>query len=125
MVSPNERCFNDTSAKDIWLPCALNGGTTAGLHIDEEARFQAHYTIIADRDTGTHADLRFATLTRASGDQQPIVSEAIFVSRHSGTPIALFTGNRPALLSANYWGLGPAAKRTKKDAQTRSNPSGA
>jgi hypothetical protein len=78
MVSPNERCFSDTSAKDIWPPCAQNGGT-AVLHIDEGARFQAHYTIIADRDTGTHTDSRFATLNRAFRDQRRIVSEVVFV----------------------------------------------
>jgi hypothetical protein len=36
-------------------------GNDCSLHIDEGARFQADYTIIADRDTGVHADSRFAT----------------------------------------------------------------
>jgi len=83
---------------------ALKNGGTAVLHIDERARFQAHYTIIADRDTGRHTDSRFATLNRAFRDQRRIVSEVVFVSRRSGMPIALFTGNRPALLPAKYWG---------------------
>ncbi len=89
-------------------------GNDCSLHIDEGARFQADYTIIADRDTGTYADSRFATLIRVSCDQQLIVSEVVFVSRHSGTPIACFTGNRPALLSPIVGASGHLQKERRR-----------
>src|SRR6266403_1208389 len=76
------------TAKDIWLPALKIGGTTAVYISTRERDFKPITRIIADRDTGTHADSRSATFIRASRDQQLIVSEVVFVSRRSGTPIA-------------------------------------
>jgi len=62
MVSPNERCFNDTSAKDIWLPALKIGETTAVYISTRERDFKPITRIIADRDTGNACRLAVCDL---------------------------------------------------------------
>src|SRR5260221_14751405 len=98
-------------------------GNDCSLHIDEGARFQADYTIIADRDTGVHADSRFATFISR------ILRSAAHRLRGSLCFAALWYANsfihgkQTCAALTNCWGLGSPAKGTKKDAQTRSSPS--